>query len=262
MSGEPDSAGARGLSEVSQRELRDLVRAIDAGWLSFPCSELGLRQAGLEVRHLHHVTEILRPCGPQTARMLIEIAIAERTHRPPPRLELVWTGPETQESMARDTGIVVRQLFERAKRSVIIGGFRFDQGSILFGTLHQRMRSGLDVTMFVDIEGHADTVAGGSAYAQTAIDALLRENWPFGAPFPVVYYDPRSAIPGPPWVSLHAKCIVVDDQMAFVTSANFTDRGQTRNIEVGVCIEDRVFAEQLASQWRGLVSRALVVRYR
>ncbi len=34
-------------------------------------------------------------------------------------------------------------------------------------------------------------------------------------------------------VGLHARCVVVDRARAFVSSANFTQRGQERNIEVG-----------------------------
>jgi phosphatidylserine/phosphatidylglycerophosphate/cardiolipin synthase-like enzyme len=86
--------------------------------------------------------------------------------------------------------------------------------------------------------------------------------WTFGQPRPTVYYDPRTATPGPPWASLHAKCIVVDDECALVTSANFTDRGQTRNIEAGVLVTDTTFAEQLAGQWRQLVREGLVEQYR
>ena len=123
---------------------------------------------------------------------------------------------------------------------------------------HERFGEGV----IVDIEGTAETPQAGPAFAQRAIDDFLRENWPFGPPYPAVYYDPLTAIPGPPWVSMHAKCIVVDDEWAFVTSANFTARGQTRNLEVGVCIEDRAFAGQLATQWWSLVTRGLVVAYR
>lgn len=78
---------------------------------------------------------------------------------------------------------------------------------------------------------------------------------------PNIYYDPRSAMPGPPWVSLHAKCVVIDERWTFITSANFTDRGQTRNLEVRVCIEDQAFAGQLAAQWHALVGRRLVERF-
>jgi phosphatidylserine/phosphatidylglycerophosphate/cardiolipin synthase-like enzyme len=48
------------------------------------------------------------------------------------------------------------------------------------------------------------------------------------------FYDKRSLLPGPPWCSLHAKCAVVDGARSFISSANFTQRGQERNIEVGV----------------------------
>ena len=93
------------------------------------------------------------------------------------------------------------------------------------------------------------------------MDAFFRDVWTFGAPKPDVYYDPRTAMKGPPWASLHAKCVVVDDARALITSANFTDRGQTRNIEAGVLIEDKAFAEELAGQWRQLVSEGKVTRY-
>jgi phosphatidylserine/phosphatidylglycerophosphate/cardiolipin synthase-like enzyme len=255
-----DSSSSRGLTNVSQRELQDLVRAIDAGWLSFPCTALGLGQVGLDAGHCSDVLALFAPCGPAAARSLITVAIAERLHRPPPRLELVWTGPEAEGNVARDTGIIVRQLSMRAKHSVIVGGFRFDHGANLLSPLHEGMQRGLDVTMFVDIEGNASRPEGGKAFAERAIDELLHDNWPFGPPFPAIYYDPRSAVAGPPWVSLHATCVVMDARFAFITSANFTERGQTRNLEVGVCIEDPVLAEQLTAQWQTLIARNLVVR--
>jgi len=60
--------------------------------------------------------------------------------------------------------------------------------------------------------------------------------------------------------SLHAKCVVVDARITLIGSANFTDRGQTRNIEVGVLIDDAAFARQVALQWQGLVNQKLVQR--
>jgi phosphatidylserine/phosphatidylglycerophosphate/cardiolipin synthase-like enzyme len=94
---------------------------------------------------------------------------------------------------------------------------------------------------------------------------IYLRSWKFGVPKPDVFYDPRTAIrgdiPGHEWATLHAKCIVVDDERSLITSANFTDRGQTRNIEAGVLIEDRAFSEELAAQWRQLVSEGLVRKY-
>jgi phosphatidylserine/phosphatidylglycerophosphate/cardiolipin synthase-like enzyme len=64
-------------------------------------------------------------------------------------------------------------------------------------------------------------------------------------------------VPGPPFCSLHAKCVVVDGARAFVSSANLTQRGQERNIQVGVRIDDTRFSGGLAGQWLGLVEAGI-----
>ena len=61
-------------------------------------------------------------------------------------------------------------------------------------------------------------------------------------------------------MSLHAKCVVVDEARALVTSANFTFSGQQRNIEMRVLIEDASLATRLVQQWRALIDSGLVVR--
>jgi phosphatidylserine/phosphatidylglycerophosphate/cardiolipin synthase-like enzyme len=42
------------------------------------------------------------------------------------------------------------------------------------------------------------------------------------------------------------------------TSANFTDRGQHRNTEAGVSIDDESFATALEQQWLNLINAGLV----
>jgi phosphatidylserine/phosphatidylglycerophosphate/cardiolipin synthase-like enzyme len=65
-----------------------------------------------------------------------------------------------------------------------------------------------------------------------------------------------------PYVSLHAKCVVTDERCTLVTSANFTSRGQHRNIEAGVLIEDAPFAKRFLAHWRALVSQGFAERYK
>jgi phosphatidylserine/phosphatidylglycerophosphate/cardiolipin synthase-like enzyme len=55
--------------------------------------------------------------------------------------------------------------------------------------------------------------------------------------------------------------VVVDERMTLIGSANFTERGQERNIETGVLIEDEGFAERMVGQWRRLIEGGLVKRY-
>ncbi len=58
---------------------------------------------------------------------------------------------------------------------------------------------------------------------------------------------------------MHAKCVVVDEKVALITSANFTERAQRDNVELGVLVRDPAFARRVAAQWRVLVARGLFV---
>jgi phosphatidylserine/phosphatidylglycerophosphate/cardiolipin synthase-like enzyme len=70
--------------------------------------------------------------------------------------------------------------------------------------------------------------------------------WP-GSRLPEIYYDPRSLeLDAEKRASLHAKCVVIDNKLAFVSSANFTGAAQERNIEIGVLIRSKSFAQRLA----------------
>lgn len=248
-----------GLSALSLATLEALEAAVEHGALTCPVQRAGLARAGFGEQ-----AAVLEPAldglDRRAVLAVLRMTIAERVHRPPSHLELVWTGPLTPQAAHRDTGVVMRQLFARARHEVLIGGFRFDAGADLFEPLHRGMVDhGVKCSVFLDIDGEAATHAGGAAYAATKIRAFLTKNWPFGDPRPSLYYDPRTAVPGPPWVSLHAKCVVVDARWCLVTSANFTDRAQTRNIELGALIDDAAFARSVAVQWRALISAGHLV---
>lgn len=252
---------SRGLTTLSLPDLRALHAALVDGRLRVPLTHAALSSIGL-ARRSADLISLLGSLSSEDIQTVLDVVIAERVHRPPPHLDLVWTGPEAKSATARDTWVVVRQLFAEARQSVLVGGFSFDHGEEIFRPLHRVMVDhGVTVTFFLDIDGNADTIAGGPRYAVHQIERFFTRNWPFGSPRPDVYYDPRTAVPGPPWASLHAKCVVADDRRALVTSANFTDRGQTRNIEAGVLIEDEEFSRKLSAQWRTLVSHRLVQKY-
>jgi len=83
--------------------------------------------------------------------------------------------------------------------------------------------------------------------------------WPS---LPELYYDPRSletgAVTG--HSSLHAKCIIVDHKAALVTSANFTDAAQYRNIEAGIHIKHVPMAIRIEGYFEGLIANGMLVR--
>lgn len=168
------------------------------------------------------------------------------------------TGPEAQVGTVRDTVVVLREMFERAEKSVILAGYRFDHAKEVLAPLHRVMvERGVDVRFVVDVE----QIKGGVApeeHLRKQLGTFFAQSWPFEGQRPRLYYDKRALVPGPPWCSMHAKCVAVDGKRAFVSSANFTERGQERNIEVGVLLRDAGVAETLAGHWLGLMEAGLL----
>ena len=156
---------------------------------------------------------------------------------------------------------MLRELFEGARESVILADYSFDHASGILAPLHRTMSvHAVEARFFVDVP-QVGAARDGDAHLAKHLGGFMASNWPFGDPRPRLYYDTRALQPGPPWCSLHAKCVVVDGVKAFVSSANFTQRGQERNIEVGVLIADATFAGFLAGQWMGLVEVGIVTEY-
>ena len=254
------TAPGANLAEVGLFELRALIRAIRGGRLSFPLSDAQLRAEGFGAC-AGTVLGALAPLDRDAAAIALELLVADRGQRPNPHVELVWTGPEMEAAESRKTAVVVRRLFEEARESVLVAGYAFDHGAEILLPLHTAMvKRGVRVTLFLDIPGQAPTVAEIEAFAGRQIESFLAENWPFGPPHPAIYYDPRTVSPDMN-ASLHAKCVIIDEARALITSANFTSRGQSRNVEVGVLIESPDFARRLEGHWQGLVGRGLLSRY-
>ena len=176
--------------------------------------------------------------------------------------ELVWTGPEGLTSSSRDTGVVVRELFMSAKKSILIAGFAVHRGRDIFKQLADRMSEDptLVVRMFLNIpRGLRDTTVTDQLLGRFA-HQFRHEHWA-GTRFPAIYYDPRSlAIDERKRTSLHAKCVVIDNTTSLVTSANFTEAAQVRNIEVGALLNDAQFARALVRQFDELIRVQAVER--
>ena len=243
--------------ELSLPDLERVLAAAKAGELGVALTTECLARA-----HLGALREGLGALigAPVDTVVQVLAAVREERLRPPAtRVSLVWTGPETRGSGARDTAVVVREMFEAAERHVLIAGYSFERGEAILAPLHAAMRErGVGVEMFVHLREASGVQADPEGYLRAQAEAWRRTYWPFGEPGPTLYVDPRAAMAAS-YASLHAKCIVVDGERALVGSANFTDRGQSRNIEAGVLVEDRRFAEELARQFHDAVGAGLFV---
>jgi hypothetical protein len=188
---------------------------------------------------------------------VLDAVLAERAaERSPP--ELVWTDPDAPSGTARDTAVVLRELFEGAGEPVILAGYSFDHAPEVLAPLQETMQQHQVAAHFFVQVPQVGRGVDPDAHLRTSLDGFVRSRWPFGEPRPRLDDDRRALVPGPPWSSPHAKCVVVDGRSAFVSSANFILRGQERNTEVGVLVEDA----SLASFRAGRAARARLGRDR
>ncbi len=250
---------------VAAGVLRVLAEAFRTGRLGASASRLTIsRVCPCPDAVVSDITRLLgEGLSPAHMALLLDAhadAIEARSHGAHP-VELVWTGPENATSYSRDTSVVVRELFETAARDVLVSTFVVRQGRTVLAPLAARMDAvpDLRVRLFLDV-GRDWRDARHESEILREFAAKFRENWP-GSRLPEVYYDPRALVlDNGERATWHAKCVLVDDDVAFVTSANFTEWAQQRNVEAGVLIRDHNFTVQLRSQFDGLVQGRQVAR--
>jgi phosphatidylserine/phosphatidylglycerophosphate/cardiolipin synthase-like enzyme len=244
------------LRGVSTRELQELLEE-----LSGTTFHNGISKARMAAVHLEHLWERVRdlaPLGPSGLRAVTEAVLSEREERCGAEVRLVWTGPEGKAGWAQPTSSTLEDLFRCAQRDVLIAGYTFDHGRDLLAALHAAMQTrGVAVEIFVHMEP-ASTEADIPRHVRRKAADFFAHNWPFGPPHPRLYVALHTLLPGARG-NLHAKCVVVDANWALVGSANFTQRGQERNIEVGVWVESESLARQLVAQFHGAASAGAFV---
>lgn len=253
---------------LSVAELQSLAADFRSGRLTVPPSAVSLQRI-LQPTQAESVAAAIAASTapawhPEHLAALLEAIAGERAATAAARsaLDLVWTGPEAAGMACRDTGVVVSELFSTAHREVLVAGYAVYQGKKVFKALADRMERvpELKVRLFLDVHrGQKDTTAPEVLVLRFARE-FRDKQWP-GARLPEVYFDPRAVeLNDGPRASLHAKCVVIDDQTAFVSSANFTEAAQQRNIELGLLIKDAGLASAIAGRFRRLAELGVLLR--
>lgn len=262
------SEGLRALDELAPAHLLSLAAMLDGGALSPPYAVSSIQAvapAGRE-RALHTILARLDKAGMAPAHIaLLARAVArerERAERVADRVALVWTGPEAVASETRDTSVVVRELFERSRRSVLVSGYVVHGGKTVFGPLAARMHEvpSLAVRVLLNVSRPDGDEREEVHVVADFARRFAREHWP-GERAPALFYDPRGlALDRKKRAVLHAKCVVVDDEVALVTSANLTGAAQFRNVEAGVLLRDRRLAVRLRTHFDVLIDHGHLVQ--
>jgi len=240
-----------------------LVSALESGLLTNPYSVASLQAAlglqdGAEGIALA-LNELARTgiTGRVAAGWLrtIDLAISRV-----PVPDLVWSGPEVPGLHSRDTRRVYEELLSSASHSVWVCTYAYFDGPRAFEVLARRMSEipNLRVILLLNIQRRRGDTTKREDLVRRFTDRYWTEDWP-GSRRPAVYYDPRSLEPEGPAGVLHAKAVVVDDEVVFITSANLTEAALDRNIEIGLVVRDRPLAASVSHHFQRLIDLGLLL---
>lgn len=245
------------LASLSDAALNALATAIEAGWLTGGSPESAFTsiagENGAAVSAWVTSLEQAAFTPAQTARLLHSIVAGRHRDRvlvP----DLVVSGPDVPGVPTADTYAVVQSLFHEAQDEIVLAGYAFHNGKLLFERLadRKRLRPQLRIIFHVDVPRRAGDTTSSDDLILRYADEFRTRHWPW-QPFPEVYFDPRALdTDSHTRASLHAKVVVVDRASLFLTSANFTEAAHQRNIEMGLLSRAAYLAEQVATYFEAL----------
>lgn len=176
------------------------------------------------------------------AESLRTAALAHRKAKDDMKVALVWTGPDTTFVHPRKTESVMLETIGRAKRSLFLVSYvAYDIDSIVVA-LREASERGVKVEILMESTGKY-----GGRINMDSIGLFRKE-----LPDATLYWWNE------PGASVHAKCVVADGEVAFVTSANLTGAAMERNMELGVLIEGGDVPRNLHAHLRALVDTDVI----
>lgn len=253
------------LGALSDVALAALAKAVEAGWLGGDSPDSAF--ASVAGERAGDVSAWIRSLqqsaftNAQIARLLRSI-IAGRGRDCFLIPDLVVSGPDVPGVPTSDTYAVVQSLFHEAQHEIVLAGYAFHNGKLLFERLaeQKRLNPELKILFHVDVPRRGGDTSTSDSIILRYAEEFRTRHWPW-EPFPEVYFDPRALnADSHSRASLHTKIVVVDRSKLFLTSANFTDAAHQRNIEMGLLTRAAYLAEQVAAYFEGLRHSGRLVR--
>ena len=248
--------------ELCDSDLRSLSAAFRSERLPMPISAVSLQRhvAGSLLPEIARELQSLVDKGFGTEQLATAIALIleDRKKRAiaDDVIDLVTTGPAPGGVTNRDTSVVVRELFANTTQSVLVAGYAVYQGQRVFQALADRMQNlpQVKVRLFLDIQRSKDDTTVAAVLASKFKYRFQHQQWPVDRPLPELYYYPASLEATEKRSCLHAKCVVIDKERVFVSSANFTEAAQERNIEMGLLLRSKALAQQVTTHFDSLIA--------
>ncbi|MBQ3513857.1 MAG: phospholipase [Lachnospiraceae bacterium] len=144
--------------------------------------------------------------------------------------ELVITSPDSFKMKSRKTKDVIYSLVKGAKKSITITGYSIsDYFNEMLDVIIDKSQQGVYVTLYVnDIEKQKSVLGRVLAYQNRFLKVYEYQK------------DTEDKM-----AALHAKILVTDKNLSFVSSANLSYHGMQGNIEMGILLKSKEKAKQI-----------------
>jgi phosphatidylserine/phosphatidylglycerophosphate/cardiolipin synthase-like enzyme len=185
------------------------------------------------------------------ALALTSAASVEEHHRRHQRLELVWTGPDSQVIPLRRTDQALLQLIDGAQETLHVVSFAVYKAQAIAQALVRAAQRDVSTAIYLETpdasEGRVafDTIR---ALGQDVTRHARIYVWPL---------EKRLRSPEGRHGSLHAKIAVADGREMLISSANLTEYAMTLNMEMGLLVRGGDLPAQVEAHLVRLVEQGV-----
>jgi cardiolipin synthase A/B len=206
------------------------------------------------VSRLNHAWSNTKETGPAELAAALRGASATATlYDRRSSVDLVWTGPSTEMVAVRHTEQVLCEVIESAKSRLFLVSFvAYHVNSIIRALL-----GAVDRQVSVEVLLESSSEHGGKVSFDSV--SAMKESVPSASVY-IWDADAKKTEPGHPTGVVHAKCVVADGNLAFITSANLSTAAMERNIELGVLFRGGHLPNELHRHLEALVSTGVIKR--
>lgn len=185
--------------------------------------------------------------GPAVAAALRAAAATADRMRTEQQVEIVWTGPKTDEVHARTTREALLEVIKAADHRLTLFSYAGYDVADVVDAVRARVDRGVRVRMV--LETTKDSKGGLSVDAAAAFGGLTGKCdfyvWPLE----------RRQLHSDKSASMHVKAALADDHTVFITSANLTGAALLRNMELGLLVKRGPVPAALAAHVDALIAQ-------
>jgi phosphatidylserine/phosphatidylglycerophosphate/cardiolipin synthase-like enzyme len=184
----------------------------------------------------------------ELAAMLRAAAAARASAMQETQVDVVWTGPDSNEVPSRSTEAVVLEVVNASRRKLLLVTYAAYRYEPLVAALEAARARGVHTSVLIETRAGAHPLLSTEpADAFAGIGGVTLYQWPLAER---VHGSARHR-------RLHGKVVVADRDIAFVTSANLTGNGIEENLECGLLVTGGPVPGRLADHVAALMRRGV-----